>query len=134
MSVYALDANTISFYLRGDADVIAGIEKAINDGNNIVIPPIVYYEVKRGLKFINATKKMKEFENFCELFSIGELGDYLLEKSIDIYIQERKAGRNIEDADIFIAVFCIHNDYILVTDNINHFKKITGLHVENWAC
>jgi len=90
--------------------------------------------VKRGLKFINATKKMKEFENLCELFPIGELGDYLLEKSIDIYIQERNAGRNTEDADIFIAVFCIHNDYILVTDNINHFKKITGLHVENWAC
>ena len=76
---------------------------------------------------------MKEFENLCELFPIGELGDYLLEKSIDIYIQERNAGRNTEDADIFIAVFCIHNDYILVTDNINHFKKITGLHVVNWV-
>jgi len=133
VSVYALDSNTITFYLKGNIAVIDGIEKAINDGNSIVIPPIVYYEVKRGLKFINATKKIKEFEALCEMFPVGELGDYLLEKSIDIYIQERKAGRNIEDADIFIAVFCIHNDYILVSDNINHFKNITGLHVINWA-
>ena len=73
------------------------------------------------------------FETLCELFSVGELGDYLLEESISVYIQERKAGRNTEDADIFIATFCIHNDYILVTDNIEHFKKITDLNVTNWA-
>jgi predicted nucleic acid-binding protein len=131
--VCALDSNIISFYLRDNAVVIANIEKAISDGNNIVIPPIVYYEIKRGLKFINAAKKIKEFETLCELFPVGELGDYLLEKSIDIYIQERKAGRNIEDADIFIASFCLHNDYILVTDNVNHFTKITDLHVINWT-
>jgi predicted nucleic acid-binding protein len=133
LSVYALDSNIISFYLRDNAVVIANIEKAISDGNNIIIPPIVYYEIKRGLKFVNAKKKMKEFETLCELFPVGELSDYLLEKSIDIYIQERKAGRNIEDADIFIASFCLYNDYILVTDNVNHFNKITDLHVINWA-
>ena len=133
MSVFALDSNTISFYLRGNVAVIASVEKAIDDGNSIVIPPIVYYEVKRGLKFINAAKKLKEFEALCELFPVGELGDYLLEESIDMYIQERKAGRNTEDADIFIAVFCIHNNYTLVTDNMSHFKNISSLQLVNWA-
>ena len=133
MSVYALDSNIISFYLRGNATVIANVEKAINDGNSIVIPPLVYYEVKRGLMLINATKKMKEFETLCELFPVGELENYLLEESIKIYVQERKAGRNTEDADIFIATFCIHNNYILVTDNIKHFKNISDLHSINWA-
>ena len=41
---------------------------------------------------------MKKFEAFCELFPVGELGDYLLEEPIDIYVQERKAGRNTGDA------------------------------------
>ena len=133
MSVYALDSNIISFYLRDNAIVIANIEKIISDGNSIVIPPIVYYEVKRGLKFINAVKKMKEFEALCELFPVGELGDYLLEESIDIYVQEKKAGRNTEDADIFIASFCIHNNYILVTDNTEHFNNISDLQLINWV-
>jgi predicted nucleic acid-binding protein len=133
VSVYALDSNIISFYLRGNAAVIANIEKAISDGNNIVIPPLVYYEVKRGLMLINATKQMQKFEILCELFPVGELGNYLLEESINIYVQERKAGRNTEDADIFIAIFCIHNNYILVTDNIKHFKNIAGLNSINWA-
>jgi len=133
VSVYALDSNIISFYLRDNAIVIANIEKIISDGNSIVIPPIVYYEVKRGLKFINAVKKMKEFEALCELFPVGELGDYLLEESIDIYVQEKKAGRNTEDADIFIASFCIHNNYILVTDNTEHFNNISDLQLINWV-
>jgi predicted nucleic acid-binding protein len=133
VSVYALDTNIISFYLRGNAIVIANVEKAINDGNSIVIPPLVYYEVKRGLMLINATKKLEEFEVFCELFPVGELSNYLLEESIKIYVQERKAGRNIEDADIFIATFCIHNNYILITDNLKHFKNINNLNAINWG-
>jgi len=133
VSIYALDSNIISFYLRGNAVLIGNIEKAIEEGNSIVIPPLVYYEVKRGLVLINATKLIKKFESFCELFPIGELGDYILEKAINIYVQERKAGRNTEDADIFIATFCIHNNYILVTDNVKHFNNITDLHTVNWA-
>ena len=133
MSIYALDSNIVSFYLRGNATVIANVEKAINYGNGIVIPPLVYYEVKRGLMFINATKKMKEFEALCELFPVGELGNYLLEESIKIYVQEKKAGKNTEDADIFIATFCIHNNYILVTDNIKHFNNINNLNIINWV-
>jgi len=48
---------------------------------------------------------MKEFDAFCQLFSVGELGNYLLEESVNIYVKERQAGRNTEDADIFIATF-----------------------------
>ena len=132
MSVYALDSNIVSFYLRGNTDVIANIDKAINEGHNIVITPIAYYEVKRGLLSINATKQLQKLSDFCNLFPVGGFGDYLLEKSIEIYVQERKEKRNTEDADIFIAAFCLHNNYILVTDNTKHFKNIRGLHIVNW--
>ena len=133
MSVYALDSNIISFYLRGNAVVAENMEKAVNEGHDIIIPPLVYYEVKRGLVLIQATRQIKKFDAFCGLFLVGELGDYLPEEAIDIYVQERKAGRNTEDADIFIAAFCIHNDYILVTDNKRHFDNIEGLYLTNWA-
>ena len=128
-----MDTNIISFFLRGNPIVSANVEKAIDNGDSIVIPPLVYYEVKRGLVLINAAKKLKEFDAFCHLFSVGELGNYLLEESVNIYVEERKAGRNTEDADIFIATFCINNNYILVTDNIKHFENINDLQIINWA-
>ena len=132
MSVYALDSNIISFYLKGNATVIENIERAISENHTIVITPITYYEVKRGLLLINATKQLKKLESLCDLFPVGELGDYLLEDAIKIYVQERKAQKNTEDADIFIAAFCIHHNYILVTDNIKHFQNITDLQTVNW--
>jgi len=133
VSVYALDSNIISFYLKGNTTVIENIEKTMSEDNSIVITPIAYYEVKRGLLLINATKQLSKLETLCELFPVGELGDYLLEDAIDIYVQERKAHRNTEDADIFIAAFCIHHNYILVTDNIRHFQGIPKLRLINWA-
>ena len=132
MSVFALDSNIVSFYLKGNVNVIENIEKAIAEEHSIVITPIAYYEVKRGLLLINAEKQIKKFEDFCGLFQVGEFGDYLLEDAISIYVNERKENRNIEDADIFIAAFCLYNDYILVTDNTKHFSNINGLHTVNW--
>ncbi|MCL1813679.1 MAG: PIN domain-containing protein [Treponema sp.] len=132
MSVYALDSNIISFYLRGNTAVIENIEKAIGEDHTVVISPIAYYEVKRGLLLINATKQLQKFADLCNLFPVGELGDCLLESAIDIYVQERKEKRNIEDADVFIAAFCLYNNHILVTDNAKHFENIKGLHTVNW--
>jgi len=110
MSVFALDSNIVSFYLKGNLNVIKNIEKAIAEDHSIVITPIAYYEVKRGLIFIDAVKQLRKFEDFCSLFTVGEFGDYLLEDAISIYVKERKEKRNIEDADIFIAAYCLHNN------------------------
>lgn len=65
MSVYALDS-IISFYLKGKTAVIGNIEKAINEDNSIVITPIAYYEVNRGLLLINAVKQLTKLETVCE--------------------------------------------------------------------
>jgi len=132
MSVYALDSNIVSFYLRGNNSVIENIEKTIGENHSIVITPIAYYEVKRGLLLIDAVKQINKFDDFCNLFPVGKFGDYLLEDAIKIYVHERKEKRNTEDADILIAAFCLHNNYILVTDNTKHFTNIPGLQIVNW--
>jgi len=133
MSVYALDSNIISFYLKGNSTVFENIENAIKKNHTVVITPIAYYEVKRGLLMINATKQLKKLEILCDLLSVGKFDNNLLDDAISIYVQERKEKRNTEDADIFIAAFCLRNNCILVTDNTKHFKNINGLNLINWA-
>ena len=73
MSVYVLDSNIISFYLKGNTTVIENMEKAITEDHSIVIAPIAYYEVKRGLLLISATNQIRKLENLCNLFPVGEL-------------------------------------------------------------
>jgi tRNA(fMet)-specific endonuclease VapC len=133
VSTFVLDSNIISFYLKGNAVVSRNMEQAMNDDHTIVIAPIAYYEVKRGLRLIGAAKQLQKLCSLCELFPVGTFDDALLEIAVDIYVEERKAKRNTEDADILIAAFCRQHDYILVTDNAKHFRDIDRLRLVNWS-
>jgi tRNA(fMet)-specific endonuclease VapC len=46
----------------------------------------------------------------------------------DLYIR----GELIGDADILIAATALVNGSVVATNNEEHFRRITGLHVENW--
>ena len=38
----------------------------------------------------------------------------------------------IDEFDLLIAATALSGNYILVTDNIKHFQRITNLRLENW--
>ena len=45
--IYALDTNTVSFFLKGEGNIDQHFQEEIIDGGNpYVIPLIVYYEIK----------------------------------------------------------------------------------------
>ena len=48
---YALDTNTIIFMLNKDEKVIENRNKAVLAGGRFIIPPIVDYEIQRGLLY-----------------------------------------------------------------------------------
>ena len=133
MSVFVLDANTVSFYLKGNAQLIANIERAVIAGDDLVIAPIAYYEVRRGLLSVGSVRRMRKFDDFCELFSVGQLDNSILDVAADIYAELRPIGRLIDDADIFIAAFCRRHDFTLVTNNVKHFADVVGLKVVDWS-
>ena len=41
-------------------------------------------------------------------------------------------GQTISLADMEIAAITIANDFTLITGNTKHFKRVTGLKLENW--
>jgi len=48
MTKYALDTNIIFYYLKGSTKLIDRINNEVKD-DSIIIPPIVYYEIKKWL-------------------------------------------------------------------------------------
>jgi len=50
---------------------------------------------------------------------------------INLDLQSRKI--TIDDADIFIAGYCIQNNFTLITNNTKHFENIKNLRIENWV-
>ena len=128
---YALDSNIISFMLKGNTTVRTRFCKAMDAGGSCIIPPVVYYEVKRGLLAVNATAKARDFEQLSEDFGIGEMDIKKWDKAAHLYAEYRK--HNVGDADTFIAAYCIDEGFTLVTNNVKHFKHIDGLKIEDWS-
>ena len=135
--IYALDSSTISFLLRPSYNptVVQEFEKIIKQGDDYVIPPLSYYEVRWHLLRKKATAQTRVFE---ELYKNSLIPTCMSENEIKI-ASEIKArlvtqGTPIgdKDGDIFIAAHCIVNDYTLVTDNVRDFQRIGGLNIVNW--
>ena len=132
MSRYALDSDIVTYYLKGSKTIIDKIAGEEDNGNDIIIPPIVFFEIKRWLLTINSSKKLALFDTMCSKASIGAIDREILEIASVIFFDLQKKGIAIGDNDILIAAYCIHFDLTLITNNEQHFKHIANLKIVNW--
>jgi len=132
VTVFVLDSNILSFYLRQDQQIIQKVREMLLIGNEVVISPIAYYEVKRGLLAVKAEKRFREFFALCRILGVGQLDNSLLDFAVDIYCELKNKKQNVEDADILSATFCKRHNFTLVTHNIKHFDAISGLSYCDW--
>ena len=131
--LYMLDTNIISYYAEGNKNVIRKLEEHIFSGDDIGISIVAFYEIERGLKYKNASKKLNNFYAFASHCKIFNLSLDEIHLASNIYSQLRQSGRIIEDADIFIGASAIANDAVLITNNEEHLSRIAGLKIENWT-
>ena len=71
MSVFVLDSNIISFYIRQNKRIVQKVQDMLLAGHEVMISPIAYYEVKRGLLAIKDEKRLKEFTALCKVLGAG---------------------------------------------------------------
>lgn len=129
---YIIDTNIVSLLLKKDRIIIEKLMTVLREGHQVFISIITHYETKRGLMAINAVTKMDDFEKYCDLFDILWLDDLnFSEKASGIYVNLRKRGELIQDADIWIAATALVHNLIVVT-NDKHFARIPHLKIENW--
>jgi tRNA(fMet)-specific endonuclease VapC len=68
-----------------------------------------------------APRKTAIFNDFCNLFDVGVFNKETAETAAAIYSKLQKIGKLIEDADILIAAYCLQNNYVFVTNNVEAF-------------
>ena len=132
MTIFALDTNIISYLLKQDQQVISKMKEVAKLNHDCVIPPVAFYEVKRGLLAVNSTKQLQLLEKMVDEFPVGEMSLAAWDEAAKLYAVHRQRGNVIEDADLFIAAFCLTGNHTLVTNNIKHFEMIEGLICTNW--
>ena len=133
MSVFVLDSNILSFYLRQNQQLVQKVHDTLLSGNEVLIGHIVYYEVKRGLMAIKAENRLREFSALCKTLSVGQLDNPILDYAAELYSELKDNKQTVEDADILTAAFCIRHGFTLVTNNTKHFQFMSGLHYCDWV-
>jgi predicted nucleic acid-binding protein len=131
--IYALDSNTIIHLLNYNPTVIAKKEEAVAAGARFIIPPVVDYEIKRGLWYKPAPKKEAIYGSLINHYGTGEMTSAVWARAANIYVSLRRKSLTVGDGDIFIAAFCAANDYTLVTNNTKHFESIDDLRIIDWV-
>jgi predicted nucleic acid-binding protein len=133
--VYVLDTNTIIHYLRDNQTVIDHLEAAVENGDNIVIPYVVDYEIRRGYEVKPAQNKEIHYDilskrtGFCTVVSMG---DGFWPTAAKVYAEIYNKRLTIGENDIQIAAFTIYNGHTLVT-NDSDYQNITGLQFVDWT-
>jgi tRNA(fMet)-specific endonuclease VapC len=129
---YLLDTNIVTAILKKNEAINNKLGVVDIQGEEVFISGITYYEIKRGLLAINATRQLSDFEKLCQEYQVLLLDDIeILEKASEIYADLKQRGRPIQDADILIAATAIIRGLILVS-NDSDLLRVQGVTVENW--
>jgi len=130
---YALDANIIIHLLRGTPTVVAQYDIKLAQRTPIIIPPYVDFEIRRGLRYANATAKEKIYQKLCDSCEIGEMRRETWIYAASLYSDLRHSKFTVGDADLLIAAFCLIDEHVLVTNNTRDFEKFTSLQHVDWT-
>lgn len=125
---YLIDTDWIIHYLNGQADVVEKLAELKPEGLAISIISVAeLYEGVYTSKRPEATQQA--ISDFLERIPILNL----TEDSCKIFGRERgrlrRQGNIIGDFDLLIAAICLHHNLVLLTNNVNHFERVSGLQI-----
>jgi len=129
--LFMLDTDTVSYALRGQGKVAEEILK--RNPSELCVSAITVAELRFGadrrksaklhrlIDSFLATVAVKTFDQECAA-EFGKLANLLADR-----------GEPIGEADTYIAAHAKAIKATLVTNNVKHFARVSGLKVENWA-
>lgn len=131
MKKYLLDTNICIYYMKGRYGLDEKLESRHMDA--LFISEITLAELKFGVaKSERSEKNRKVLNSFLTGVQTLPIFDVL-----DVYANEKarlqKAGRPVDDFDLLIGATAIANEMILVTNNLKHFTRLSGIQLEDWT-
>jgi len=140
MTAYLLDTNVISCILKKQEEaylrIKSKLQTVLNQNATILVSPIVFYEIKRGLYHKKAEKQLAFFEQFVSCFDWCDLNKTTWDRGAKLWANCRKRGRPTDkdvgiDKDVLIAAQAKEHNAVVVTNNIRHFQYL-GVNYESW--
>jgi tRNA(fMet)-specific endonuclease VapC len=129
---YLLDSNIVSYSLKKNTTINNKLRAVSFLGSEIFISCITYYEIKRGLLSVGASRQLADFHQFCIDYQVLFLDDLeIIETACKIHADLKIKGTPIQDADVLIAATAIVRG-LTVVSNDTDLLRVEGITLENW--
>lgn len=130
---YLLDTNVVTQILKRNTRVAERYRHALERGEQICLSAVVYYEVKRGLLHVGATKQLHQLdEDFRNVLQWAAVSDATWDRAAHLWAECRRQGKpHDDDGDLLIAAQAHLSGAVVVTRNTRDFIDFQ-IGVENW--
>lgn len=132
-AVLIIDSNTISYYFRGDSQVVPCLQ-ALSPAD-VGVPAIVEYELRYGLLRLPPDAAAPRLAALAQLLRPLQILPFDSECAIHaarIRAELEAAGTPIGPHDTLIAATSLRYQATLVTRNVGEFSRVGGLQWLNW--
>jgi tRNA(fMet)-specific endonuclease VapC len=128
-----LDSNTISYYFRGDPQVVSRLQ-ALSPAD-VGVPAIVEYELRYGLLRLPPEAAAPRLAALAQLLRPMQLLPFDSEcaaQAARLRAGLEATGTPIGPHDTLIAATALRHQATLVTRNVREFSRVPGLQWLSW--
>lgn len=129
---YLLDTCTVSDFVKGQPNVLARVKAT--SPNLIAVSALTRMEVDYGLA-LNAARAKKLtplLDVFFSSIATIPFDEADAQAAAAIRAALKTQGQPIGAYDVLIAGTGLARGLVVVTSNVGEFKRVSGLHVEDW--
>ncbi len=128
-----LDSNTISYYFRGDPQVVPRLQ-ALRPAE-LGVPAVVEYELRYGILRLPqeaAEPRLAALVQFLRPMQMLPFDSECAALAARIRVDLEAAGTPIGPHDTLIAATALRHQATLITRNVRAFARVSGLQWQNW--
>ena len=128
-----LDSNTISYYFRGDPQVVPRLQ-ALSPAD-VGVPAIVEYELRYGILRLPqeaASPRLAALAALLRPMRVLSFDSECASHAAHIRAELEDSGMPIGPHDTLIAATALRHQAALVTRNVREFARVPGLQCLNW--
>jgi tRNA(fMet)-specific endonuclease VapC len=130
MPRYLLDADTVSYALRGQGHVATRILE--HSPSELCVSAVTLAELRFGAETKESQKLRRAIRSFVKDVGVVAFDEAAAERFAEVAADLAESGTPIGVFDTLVAAQALALGLIVVTNNTRHFGRVAGLKVENW--
>ncbi len=127
---YLLDTNAVTVWAKKDVQFIARLQ--ILTPADIAVSVLTEHELLYGIAYNPQFKLRPVLERLLAILPKLPVDSAVAAKAALVRAELRRLGLPVGPSDLLIAATALERGLTMVTHNIEEFKRIPGLVVEDW--